>query len=248
VGAEKVQGDNLTAVWEKVLQAMQGFQVGLSGIKRGSFMNQVRVFLVDDHAVVRAGIRMLLESKESIDIVGEAESAEEALIKIPELEPDVVVTDLTMPGMSGIELTKTLKVQLKKVRFIALSMHEEPEYVQSFLEAGGSGYVPKSSVETGLLDAVAAVSRGEYYAPAKLLADLAKEIARPDPYKNEKLTQREREVVRYIAQGLTYKEISSELGISEKTVATYRERAAEKLGIKTRAELVRWALEHHILE
>ena len=211
-------------------------------------MNQVRVFLVDDHAVVRAGIRMLLESKDSIDIVGEAESAEEALTKAPLLNPDIVITDLTMPGMSGIELAKNLKENMNKTRFIALSMHEEPEYVQSFLEAGGSGYVPKSSVETGLLDAVAAVSRGEYYAPAKLLADLAKEIARPDPYRNEKLTSREREVVRYIAQGLTYKEIARELGISEKTVATYRERAAEKLGIKTRAELVRWALEHDMLE
>lgn len=211
-------------------------------------MSQVRVFLVDDHAVVRAGIRMLLESKDSIDIVGEAESAEEAIIKAPSANPDIIVTDLTMPGMSGIELTRTLKETLQNTRYIALSMHEEPEYVQSFLEAGGSGYVPKSSVETGLLDAVAAVSRGEYYAPAKLLADLAKEIAQPDPYRNEKLTTREREVVKFIAQGLTYKEIASELGISEKTVATYRERAAEKLGIKTRAELVRWALEHDMLE
>ena len=211
-------------------------------------MKPIRVFLVDDHAVVRAGIKMLLESKDSIDIVGEAETAEDALHKAPALNPDILITDLTMPGMSGIELTKTLKQQAKDMRFIALSMHEEPEYVQSFLEAGGSGYVPKSSVETGLLDAVAAVARGEYYAPAKLLADLAAEIARPDPYKAEKLTQREREVVRFISQGFTYKEIAVELGISEKTVATYRERAAEKLGIKTRAELVRWALEHHLLD
>ncbi len=211
-------------------------------------MNQVRVFLVDDHAIVRAGIRMLLESQESISIVGEAESAEEALQKAAASEADIIITDLTLPAMSGIELTRVLKASLPNTRFIALSMHEEPEYVQSFLEAGGSGYVPKSSVETGLLDAVAAVARGEYYAPAKLLAELAKEIASPDPYRNEKLTGRERQVVGYIAQGLTYKEIAAELIISEKTVATYRERAAEKLGIKTRAELVRWALEHNMLD
>ncbi len=211
-------------------------------------MNQVRVFLVDDHAIVRAGIRMLLESQENITIVGEAESAEEALQKAAASQADIIITDLTLPAMSGIELTRALKESLPQTRFIALSMHEEPEYVQSFLEAGGSGYVPKSSVETGLLDAVAAVARGEYYAPAKLLAELAKEIASPDPYRNEKLTGRERQVVGYIAQGLTYKEIAVELSISEKTVATYRERAAEKLGIKTRAELVRWALEHNMLD
>jgi len=211
-------------------------------------MNQVRVFLIDDHAIVRAGIRMLLESQESISIVGEAESAEEALQKAAASEADIIITDLTLPAMSGIELTRVLKASLPTTRFIALSMHEEPEYVQSFLEAGGSGYVPKSSVETGLLDAVAAVARGEYYAPAKLLAELAKEIASPDPYRNEKLTGRERQVVGYIAKGLTYKEIAVELSISEKTVATYRERAAEKLGIKTRAELVRWALEHNMLD
>lgn len=211
-------------------------------------MNQVRVFLIDDHAIVRAGIRMLLESQESISIVGEAESAEEALQKAATSQADIIITDLTLPAMSGIELTRVLKASLPNTRFIALSMHEEPEYVQSFLEAGGSGYVPKSSVETGLLDAVAAVARGEYYAPAKLLAELAKEIASPDPYRNEKLTGRERQVVGYIAQGLTYKEIAAELIISEKTVATYRERAAEKLGIKTRAELVRWALEHNMLD
>ncbi len=126
-------------------------------------------------------------------------------------------------------------------------MHEKPEYVQGFLEAGGSGYVPKSAVETQLLDAIAAVSRGEYYAPAKLLADLAKEMAGLDPYRNVKLTHRELEVVEHIAHGRTHKEIASVIGISEKTVATYRERAAEKLGLKTRAELVRWALEQNML-
>ena len=206
------------------------------------------IFLVDDHAVVRAGIRMLLESK-GLAVVGEAQSGEEALEVVPRLEPppDVVVCDLTLSGRSGIETTRSLRAQLPQVRFIALSMHEEPEYVQGFLEAGGSGYVPKSAVETQLLDAIAAVARGEYYAPAKLLADLAKELAGPDPYRHAKLTGRELEVVEHIAHGRTYKEIASVIGISEKTVATYRERAAEKLGLKTRAELVRWALQQNLL-
>ena len=211
-------------------------------------MNQTRIFLIDDHAVVRAGIRMLLESQTNLLVVGEAESGEEAVRRVPDLAPDIVICDLTLPGINGIEATKLLKGKLPGTRFIALSMHEEPEYVQGFLEVGGSGYIPKSSVETQLLDAVAAVSRGEYYAPVKLLAELAKEMAEPDPYRNVKLTRREFAVVSQIARGLTYKEISNLLDISEKTVATYRERAAEKLGVKTRAELVRWALAHGLVE
>lgn len=210
-------------------------------------MQDLKVFLIDDHAVVRSGIQMLLESK-GLEVIGEAESGEDALERVPELAPDIVVCDLTLPGLSGIETTKALRTKVTgKTRFIALSMHEEPEYVQGFLEAGGSGYVPKSAVETQLLDAIAAVSRGEYYAPAKLLAELAKDMAGPDPYRNVKLTSRELEVVKAIAEGRTYKEIAAILGISEKTVATYRERAAEKLGLKTRADLVRWALEHDLL-
>lgn len=210
----------------------------------------IRIFLVDDHAIVRAGVRALLASKDQFQIIGEAASGEDALAKIPKLPqpPDIVLLDLSMPGLNGIETARQLKQELDDTRFIALSMHEDPEYVQGFLEAGGSGYVPKSSLETQLVDAILSVSRGEYYAPARLLAELAREMATVDPYQKVKLTPREHEVVKHIAYGSTYKEIAERLGISEKTVATYRERASEKLGIKTRAELVRWALEHGILE
>ena len=208
----------------------------------------IRLFIVDDHAIVRAGVRMLLNAQGSLDVVGEAESAEEALQALPEVGADVVLLDLSLPGMNGIEAVRALRKRLPDTRFIALSMHEDPEYVQGFLEAGGSGYVPKSSLEMQLVDAILAVSRGEYYAPARLLAELAREMATGDPYRNARLTQREHEVVRHIAHGSTYKEIAEALGISEKTVATYRERASEKLGVKTRAELVRWALEHNLLD
>ncbi|MEJ2292170.1 MAG: response regulator transcription factor [Deinococcales bacterium] len=208
----------------------------------------IRLFIVDDHAIVRAGVRMLLNAQDSLLVVGEAESAEEALEALPEAEADVVLLDLSLPGMNGIEAVRALRRRLPETRFIALSMHEDPEYVQGFLEAGGSGYVPKSSLEMQLVDAILAVSRGEYYAPARLLAELAREMATGDPYRNARLTQREHEVVRHIAHGSTYKEIAEALGISEKTVATYRERASEKLGVKTRAELVRWALEHNLLD
>jgi DNA-binding NarL/FixJ family response regulator len=210
-----------------------------------------KVFLVDDHAVVRSGIRLLLEAHGAL-VVGEADSGEGALERAPnlapELAPDIVLLDLTLPGINGIETARAFKQRLPKVRLIALSMHEDPEYVCGFLEAGGSGYVPKSALETQLLDAIKAVSRGEYYAPAKLLAELARELSESDPYRHVRLTERERSVLTRIAQGCTYKEIAEELGISDKTVATYRERAAEKLGLKTRAELVRYALQHGLLE
>jgi DNA-binding NarL/FixJ family response regulator len=211
-------------------------------------MNTIKLFLVDDHSVVRSGIRALLASKSNIEVVGEAENGEKALELIPTLKPQIVLLDISMPGLNGIEVAKRLKKALPDIRLIALSMHEDTEYVQSFLEAGGSGYVPKSSLETQLIDAIYAVSRGEYYAPGKLLAELAREMAAPNPYRNAKLTEREMDVVKQVAQGRTYKEIAKVLNIGEKTVATYRERAAEKLGIKSRAELVRWALEHHLLE
>ena len=213
-----------------------------------SARDPIRLFIVDDHAIVRAGVRMLLNAQDSLLVVGEAESAEEALEALPDAEADVVLLDLSLPGMNGIEAVRALRKRLTRTRFIALSMHEDPEYVQGFLEAGGSGYVPKSSLETQLVDAILAVARGEYYAPARLLAELAREMATGDPYRNARLTQREHEVVRHIAHGSTYKEIAEALGISEKTVATYRERASEKLGVKTRAELVRWALEHNLLD
>jgi len=210
--------------------------------------NKITLFLVDDHSVVRTGIKALLSSQDNLDIIGEVNNGTDAVKKIAELEPDIAILDISMPDKNGIEVLKELKELESKTRFIALSMHEDPEYVQSFLAAGGSGYVPKSSLETQLIDAVHAVSRGEYFAPANLLAQVAQEMASPDPYKNVQLTDREHEVVKKIAEGSTYKEIGAELGISEKTVATYRERAADKLGLNSRADLVRWALKNNLLE
>jgi DNA-binding NarL/FixJ family response regulator len=209
---------------------------------------RVSVFLVDDHAIVRAGVRALLTHQRQLEVVGESDSGEDALARVPALAPDVVLLDLSLPGMSGIETARALRVVAPDVRLVALSMHEDAEYVRGFLEAGGSGYVPKTSLETQLIDAILAVARGEYYAPAKLLAELAREMAQRDPFRKAALTKRELEVVTQIAQGSTYREIAEVLGISEKTVATYRERASEKLGVRSRAGLVRWALEHDLLD
>lgn len=203
-----------------------------------------RVFLVDDHPVVRAGVRYLLQGH--VEVVGEAESGTEALSRIPEAKPDVVVLDIALPDMDGIQVAERLCALLPKVRLLALSMYAEPEYAERFLQAGGSGYLPKDAVERELLDAVLAVARGEHYLPQDLLYRMiqAKANRRPGP---EVLTERELHVVRLLAQGLSYKEIATLLGISEKTVATHRERAGEKLGLRSRAELVRWALEEKLV-
>lgn len=211
----------------------------------------IRLLLIDDHVLVRSGVRSLLEFHDSphfvLEVVGEAGSAEQAQMLIEALAPDVVLLDLSLPGRSGIEALADLRAAAPQARFIALSMHEDPEYVQRFLDGGGSGYVPKTSLETELVDAILAVDRGEYYVPARLLAQLSRALANPDPRRTAQLTERERDVVKGIATGFTYREIAAELSLSEKTVATYRERASEKLGVRSRAELVRWALERGLV-
>lgn len=212
---------------------------------------KIRLMLVDDHALVRSGVRSLLELHDSgttmLEVVGEAGSAEEALTLVAALAPDVVLLDLSLPGRSGLEALPDLRAAAPGARFVALSMHEEPEYVKRFLEGGGSGFVPKTSLEAQLVDAILAVARGEYYVPANLLAQLVHELAHPDPTRDVQLTTREEQVVTAIATGATYREIGTDLGLSEKTVATYRARASEKLGVRSRAELVRWALERRPL-
>lgn len=211
----------------------------------------VRLMLVDDHALVRSGVRSLLELHESpstaLEVVGEAGSAEEALMLVAALAPNVVLLDLSLPGRSGLDALSDLIAAVPEARFIALSMHEDPEYVKRFLQCGGSGYVPKTSLETELVDAILAVGRGEYYVPARLLAQLSRELAEQGPARPADLTEREREVVTGIASGATYREIAADLGLSEKTVATYRARASEKLGVRSRAELVRWAVERRLV-
>lgn len=204
----------------------------------------IQVFLVDDHPVVRAGIRFLLQGK--VEIVGEAETGQEALLKIPQARPQVVILDIALPDMDGIQVAERLKALYPEAQLLALSMYAEPEYAERFLQAGGSGYLPKDVIEQELEDAVLAVARGEHYLPQNLLYRMiqAQTVRKPGP---EVLTERELMVVRYLAQGLSYKEIAEAMGISEKTVATYRERAAEKLGLRSRAELVRWAVEEKLV-
>jgi len=200
----------------------------------------IRVVLVEDHLLVRSGLRHLLEAKGPVRVVGEAGSCREALELLEKVQADVVILDVSLPDGTGIALCQRLRERFPELRLLALSMHEDAEYVRGFLQAGGQGYVSKAAVDHELLDAVLAVARGERYLNPALAMRLAMELVR-ESAEEAPLSPREEEVLRLLAQGLSHKEVAEKLGISEKTVATYRERGMEKLGLASRSELLRYA-------
>jgi two-component system response regulator NreC len=210
----------------------------------------IRILLVDDHLVLRAGLRALLEAEKDFRVVGEASTGEEAIEKAKSLRPDVIVMDLSMPGMGGLEATKEIS-QADLARVLVLTMHAEEEYLLAVLEAGGSGYVKKTSADEDLTTAIRTVARDEvflYPNAAKLLLQgfrVKGDDQRPDPL--EKLTERERDVLAMTAEGFSSSEIGQKLFISPKTVDTYRSRIMEKLQLHHRSELVRFALNTGLL-
>ncbi|MBM4416822.1 MAG: response regulator transcription factor [Chloroflexi bacterium] len=211
-----------------------------------------RVFLCDDHVLLRAGLRALLASEPGLEIVGEAGDGESALEQIAVLRPDVALIDITMPGIDGLETTRRLSARAPDVRTLILTMHDDPEYLYQALDAGAAGYVMKKAAERDLIEAIHRVQTdGTFLAPAvhrKLAADY---IARRDRGELvgpvEHLTPREEEVLRLLAQGYTNMEIGETLVISVKTVETHRAHILDKLGLRKRAELVRYARTHGLL-
>lgn len=211
----------------------------------------IRILLTDDHQVLRAGLKALLEMERDFRVVGEASTGEEALEKAQQLKPDVIVMDLSMPGMGGLEATRLLTAELQ-CRVLVLTMHSEEEYLLPVLEAGGSGYVKKTSADEDLTNAIRTVARDEvflYPSAAKLLLQgfrVKRDDDQPDPL--AKLTEREREVLEKTAEGFSSSEIGEKLFISPKTVDTYRSRIMEKLQLHHRSELVRFALNTGLLK
>ena len=212
----------------------------------------IRILLVDDHAVLRAGLKSLLDAEDDMVVVGEASTGEEGLDKAKTIKPDVVVMDLSMPGVGGMEATRQITALGVGIKVLVLTMHAEEEYLLSVLEAGGSGYVRKTSADQDLTHAIRTVARDEvflYPSAAKLLLQGFKtktETNGPDPL--EKLTDRERDVLQQTVQGFSSSEIGEKLFISPKTVDTYRSRVMEKLGLTHRSELVRFALDTGLLK
>jgi two-component system response regulator NreC len=214
---------------------------------------RTRLLLVDDHAVVRSGLRMLLGNEDDVEIIGEAGTAAEALASAAKLKPDVILMDIGLPDKSGIEATRDIKEQFPEVAIVALTIHEDEEYFFKMLEAGASGYVPKRAAPEELLTAIRAAAHGEVYlypTMAKLLVRdyLVSEPTNKEQSADKDLTDREHEVLIHLAEGESNEEIATALVISPKTVARHRENIMRKLNLHSRAELVRYAIRKGIIK
>lgn len=207
-------------------------------------MANIKVLLVDDHAIMRDGIRALLSLHDDIEIVGEAAEGEGAISKAMELSPDVIIMDIAMPGMDGLEAARRIKKQNPSVKILFLTQYDNREYVVSAVKVGASGYIPKRALGSELISAIRAVYRGDSFlhptAATALIEDYRQQSGAVDPY--EQLTPRERQILKLIAEGRTSREIADQLVISLKTVLGHRTKLMGKLGIHNRSELVKYAL------
>src|ERR1041385_660550 len=210
-----------------------------------------RLLLVDDHAVVRSGLKMLLENERDVEIVGEAGSAHEAIEAATTLAPNVILMDIGLPDLSGIEATREIKKRLPDVAIVALTIHEDEEYFFKMLEAGATGYVPKRAAPEELLTAIRAAAVGQVYLYPSLAKLLVRDFLDGGRASEEQppsdLTDREQEVLTYLAEGANNAEIAASLVISPKTVARHRENIMRKLNLHSRAELVRYAIRKGII-
>ncbi len=216
-------------------------------------MAKIKVLIADDHAIVREGIKLILSREQDIEIVGEAGNGREALDLVAKLKPQVVVMDISMPEMGGIEATKQVKETWPKVNVLALTMHEDESYVFQLLKAGASGYVLKRGAAQDLVQAIRSAAKGEAFlypsVARSVLQDYLKRIESGDNRSRyDGLTDREREILALIAEGLSNQEIAQKLYISIKTVQTHRTHIMEKLDLHNRAQLVRYAIRKGLIE
>ncbi|WP_028137165.1 response regulator [Bradyrhizobium japonicum] len=208
-------------------------------------MCPIRITLTDDHPLVLAGMKALLQAVEDIEIVGEATDGQTALDIIRQVTPDIAILDISLPGISGLEVARAVATQLPQVRLLALTVHEDHAYVQPMLQAGARGYLLKRSAADELERAVRAIASGGLYLDPAIAEKALPSSAGDHPSAAttaSELTPRESEVLRLIAQGFSNKEIANQLNISIKTVETYKARAVEKLGLFTRADIVRYGV------
>lgn len=209
----------------------------------------IRIFIADDHAVVREGLKQIVAQHPEMLVAGEAANGYEALEKVRKEKYDVVVLDISMPGLSGLDVLKQLKSEMPSMPVLILSMHSEEQFAVRTLKAGASGYLTKESAPEELVSAILRISKGRKYISTSLAEKLALELEsdREKPL-HHSLSDREYQVLCLIASGKRVKEIAEQLHLSEKTVSTYRARILEKMGMKTNAELIRYAIKNGLLE
>ncbi len=212
-----------------------------------------RLLLVDDHAVVRSGLRMLLSAESDVEIVGEASTAAQAMESAGIVKPDVILMDIGLPDLSGIDATREIKKRYPEISIVALTIHEDQEYFFKMLDAGATGYVPKRAAPEELLVAIRAAAAGEVYLYPSLAKLLVKDYLSQEHPAEEKanldgLTEREHEVLTYLAEGASNEKIADALVISPKTVERHRENIMRKLNMHSRAELVRYAIRRGIIK
>jgi two-component system, NarL family, response regulator NreC len=212
----------------------------------------IRVILADDHTVVRAGLKAVLSTARDIEVIGEAKNGIEAVALAERFKPDVIVMDLSMPDLDGTAATKQIVEKGLPTKVLVLTMHAEEDYLVPLMEAGAAGYLVKSAADRELVDAVRAIAHGDVYVRPAAARVLAKNLTKKDPEKVnrerfDKLTQREQDVLRLVAQGFSAPEIGERLYISPKTVDTYKQRIHEKLGLAHRSDYVQFALKLGLL-
>lgn len=216
-------------------------------------MSKIRLLMVDDHEIVRAGLRMLLQAQLDIEIVAEADNGHDAVARARELQPDIVLMDISLPDLDGFEATQQIKRALPKTAVLALTMHESDEYFFKMLQAGASGYVPKKAAPTDLVTAIRTVYEGGVFLYPSLAKSLVRDYMGRATEGNERatlngLTEREQEVLTLIADGLTNQEIAEKLTISVKTVERHRANIMGKLNLHSRTELVKYAIRKGLIE
>ena len=213
-------------------------------------MTKIRLLVVDDHPVVREGVRTLLNRQPDMEVVGQAGNCSAAMASALELKPDVVLLDITMGDESGLAVIRELRKRLPRSKVLVLTVHEEEAYLRRALELGATGYVLKQAADAELAVAIRAVARGDVFVYPSLSRVLLRDMHRTDEEEDsyESMSPREKEVLRLVALGYTNQEIANKLFLSIKTVETYRARVVDKLDLKSRSALVRYALDHHLLE
>lgn len=213
---------------------------------------KTRILLADDHAVVRRGLRMVLEAQPDLVVVAEAGDGAEALRLGLATDVDLAVIDIAMPRMTGLHAARELHRRRPEVRVLMLSMHQNERYLYEALQAGAAGYVPKSVADRDLVEAIRAAMRGEKFlyagAVTPLIEELLRSVHQDDPVRENPLTVREQEVLKLVAEGYVNKRIADVLTISEKTVERHRANILEKLGMRDRVELTRYAIRHGLVE